>query len=87
MHLEVVLDLTTEAFVAELRWFVARRGTPAVIRSDNGTNFVGAHRLLDAAYEASHLQQPDEALATFLMNHHIEWLHTPGTSVASGRQG
>ena len=59
---------------------MARRGTPAVIRSDNGTNFVGAYRLLDAAYEAIHLQQPDEALATFLTNHQIEWLHTPARS-------
>ena len=52
VHLEVVLDLTTDAFIAVLRRFVARRGTPAVIRSDNETNFVGEHRLLDAAYEA-----------------------------------
>jgi len=43
VHLELCLDLTTEKFLATLRRFCARRGTPAVIRSDNGSNFLGAH--------------------------------------------
>ena len=38
-HLEVVSDLTTEAFRACLRSFVSRRGLPAHIHSDNGGNF------------------------------------------------
>ena len=42
VHLEVVSDLTTEAFIAALRRFVARRGCPALIWSDHGSNFVGA---------------------------------------------
>ena len=45
-HLEPVSDLTTEAFIAALRRFVSRRGKPAVIQSDNGTNFVGADKEL-----------------------------------------
>ena len=46
VHLELVTDLTTEAFIACLRRFVARRGRPNVVMSDNGTNFVGANREL-----------------------------------------
>ncbi|GFS89970.1 uncharacterized protein TNCV_507001 [Trichonephila clavipes] len=40
-HLEVVSDLTTEAFLACLRRFIARRSKPSVIWSDNATNFKG----------------------------------------------
>ncbi|XP_028161950.1 uncharacterized protein LOC114353953 isoform X1 [Ostrinia furnacalis] len=42
VHLELVTDLTTEAYMAALNRFVARRGKPQSITSDNGTNFVGA---------------------------------------------
>lgn len=46
VHLELVSDLTTKAFLATLRRFIARRGKPSLIRSDHGTNFVGAAREL-----------------------------------------
>ncbi|XP_036340886.1 uncharacterized protein LOC118750268 [Rhagoletis pomonella] len=42
IHLEVSVDLSTDAFLLCLRNFVNRRGVPVRIRSDNGTNFVGA---------------------------------------------
>jgi hypothetical protein len=41
LHLELVSDLTTNAFLAALR-FVSRRGRPTQVYSDNGTNVVGA---------------------------------------------
>ena len=44
VHLELVSDLTTDAFIASLRRFIARRGKPSSIWSDHGTNFVGAAR-------------------------------------------
>ncbi len=40
VQLEAVSDLTTEAFMASLRRFIARRGKPSLIMSDHGTNFV-----------------------------------------------
>ena len=46
VHLELVSDLTTEAFIATLRRFTAQRGHPQLIWSDHGTNFVGANREL-----------------------------------------
>ncbi|GFT71908.1 integrase catalytic domain-containing protein [Trichonephila clavipes] len=46
-HLEVVSDLTTEAFLACLRRFIARRSKPSVIWSDNATNFKGARNILN----------------------------------------
>ena len=44
VHLEAVSDLTSEAFIVTLWCFVARRGYPTLIWSDNGTNFVVANR-------------------------------------------
>jgi len=46
VHLEYVSDLTTEAFMAALQRFVARRGLPTDIYTDCGTNFVGASNFL-----------------------------------------
>ncbi len=40
VHLELVASLSTVGFLQSLRRFVARRGRPPVIYSDNGTNFV-----------------------------------------------
>lgn len=53
VHLELVTDLTKEGYMAALNRFVARRGKPQSITSDNGTNFVGTcnelHRFLQDA--------------------------------------
>ena len=47
VHLEAVSSLTSDAMVAALRRFIARRGIPSQIVSDNATNFVGARRDLN----------------------------------------
>ncbi|XP_050064202.1 uncharacterized protein LOC126553053 [Aphis gossypii] len=46
VHLELVSDLSTSAFLAAFDRFVARRGLPTTVYSDCGTNFVGADRQL-----------------------------------------
>ena len=50
VHLEIVSDLTSEAFLGALRRFISRRGKPHIIWSDNGTNFVGAANELKALF-------------------------------------
>ena len=40
VHIELISDLTTSAFIASLRRFVARRGKPATIWSDHGSNLL-----------------------------------------------
>lgn len=45
-HLDIVTSLSTETFLLALRRFIARRGRPDTIYSDNGTNFKGAFREL-----------------------------------------
>jgi len=46
IHLELVSELSTEAYIASLRIFIARRGLCTNICSDNGTNFVGPEKEL-----------------------------------------
>ena len=46
IHLELSHDLSSSSFINVLRRFVARRGPPKHIYSDNGTNFVGSVKLL-----------------------------------------
>lgn len=42
IHIELVSELTTNAFTAALTRFISRRGICSNIYSDNGSNFVGA---------------------------------------------
>ena len=69
VHLEPVSELTTSAFIATLRRFIARRGIPTTIWSDNGTNFVGA------AKEIKNLvSNPD--LSDYCAHRGIQWRFT-----------
>ena len=51
VHIEVFTSLSTEAFLAALRRFIARRGKPRTICSDNGTYFQGAAIELHTIYK------------------------------------
>lgn len=46
VHIEAVSDMSTPTFIAAYRRFCARRGFPQHMYSDNGTNFVGASKVL-----------------------------------------
>ncbi|CAH2085266.1 unnamed protein product [Euphydryas editha] len=45
VHLELTHSLSTDAFLMTLRRFIARRGRPTLIITDNGTNFVGSNNM------------------------------------------
>ena len=45
VHLELVSDLSTDAFIASLRQFVAHRGKSVLIRSNHGSNFIGTEEM------------------------------------------
>ncbi|XP_071056032.1 uncharacterized protein [Onthophagus taurus] len=53
VHLELVTDLTTDAFIAALRRFLSRRGNCINLYSDQGTNFIGANNKLKEIAEAT----------------------------------
>lgn len=51
VHLELVSDLSTPMFLQAFHRFCNRHSTPSHCYSDNGTNFVGANRLLKREYQ------------------------------------
>ena len=58
IHLDLLESMDSDAFLMSLRRFIARRGTPAELLLDNGTNFVGGARELREAFQsmAPHLK-------------------------------
>ncbi|GBN97198.1 hypothetical protein AVEN_47318-1 [Araneus ventricosus] len=47
VHLELATSLTTDKFLLSLRRFIARRGRPSIIYTDNGSNFKGSSQALN----------------------------------------
>lgn len=82
VHLEAVSDLSTQAFLAALQRFVSRRGVPTLIRSDCGTNFVGARNELKTLREF--LRNGDDAIHRELATRHITWLLQPPSAPSFG---
>ncbi|XP_045450124.1 uncharacterized protein LOC123658876 [Melitaea cinxia] len=80
IHLEVVSDLTSSAFIAAFKRFTARRGHCKDMWSDCGTNFVGASRELDVVFKnvKSHVvSEISELLANDQTNWHFIPPHSP----------
>lgn len=57
VHLEVVPDLTTAAFLRSLKRFTARRGLPRRFVSDNGKTFKAASKAIKAMMQHEDVQQ------------------------------
>ena len=75
VHLEVSNSLETDSFINALRPFICRRGPVRQLRSDQGTNFIGAKRELREALQAmdqckisSEMLKEDCDWVTFMMN-------------------
>ncbi|XP_008181389.1 uncharacterized protein LOC103308916 [Acyrthosiphon pisum] len=68
IHLEAVVGLTSDAFMASLRRFMSRRGKCKKIYSDNGTNFVGAQKEL-----SSYVKNTEDLMA----REGVEWHFNP----------
>ncbi|XP_011859383.1 PREDICTED: uncharacterized protein LOC105556882 [Vollenhovia emeryi] len=75
VHIEVVSDYSSDAFLAALRRFTSRRGLCTDIFSDCGTTFVGADRQLGEMLRAS---SPDgRRIATRAADQEIRWHFNP----------
>lgn len=77
VHIEAVADATTAAFLATLDKFVARRGLPSQIHSDNGSNFVGAEAELRAATAGLRTDEAQAETQHWASQRDIEWHFTP----------
>jgi len=73
VHLDVCSSLSTEDFLATLSRFVARRGCPTNVYSDNGSNFIGARESL-GELETLLLNNRDK-ITSFTHKKGIKW-HT-----------
>ncbi|XP_064635216.1 uncharacterized protein LOC135492597 [Lineus longissimus] len=74
VHVTCVQDLTTEAFLMELDHFVAIRGAPAHMRSDNATCFRGA----DNTINDLNLKFDKEKILAASTRFKIDWKFGPG---------
>ncbi|KAJ0171671.1 hypothetical protein K1T71_012434 [Dendrolimus kikuchii] len=84
VHLELVSDLTSSAFLAALRRLSARRGIPRHLYSDNGTNFVGASKILAKEF-INHQSILSEDFYAELNQMKIEWhFNAPSWPSAGG---
>lgn len=77
VHLEVVEDLSTSAFLESLKRFIARRGIPTEIFSDCGTNFKGADKEIQRSFLKS---QRDESVLSYTASEGIKWIFNPPAS-------
>lgn len=76
IHIEIVTDLTADAFMSAFRRFIARRGLPTNMYSDNGTTFVKANKDLSADLR-SYLKQQQEVVSETIANQGITWSFNP----------
>ena len=73
VHVEVVEEMTSSSFINAFKRFVAIRGNVKQVRSDRGTNFVGAtdSLMIDA------VNVEDEPVKNYLRNSGTVWLFNP----------
>ena len=70
VHIETSTTLETDSYINALRHFLAERGPVRQIRSDRGTNFVGAKRgLADALNEMDH-----KKVSSHLLKENCDWI-------------
>ena len=84
IHLETATSLTTDSFLNAYRRFVCRRGPVQQLRSDQGTNFVGAKNELEAAL----LEMNHDTIQRELLKDSCDWftwkMNVPHSSHTGG---
>lgn len=77
IHLEVVTNLTTDAFIGALKRFISRRGRCQTMYSDNATNFVGAKNQLEELSTAIFSSSSQEKIGRACANEGIDFKFIP----------
>ena len=84
IHLEIANSLETDSFINALRRFISRCGPIHQLRSDQGTNFVGARKELTQALA----EMDQEKLKTTLLEEQCDWfsfkMNVPAASHMGG---
>ncbi|XP_077954078.1 uncharacterized protein LOC144391329 [Gasterosteus aculeatus] len=81
VHIEMLEDLSTDAFINALRCFISLRGAVRQIHCDQGTNFVGARN----EFQESLKQCDTKTIDSFLAEKQCEFIfNAPSASHAGG---
>ncbi len=81
IHIEMLEDMSTDSFINALRCFIALRGAVRHIRSDQGSNFIGAKNELRAALK----ELDHDKIQRFLAGTQCEFVfNAPSSSHAGG---
>ncbi|XP_065356083.1 uncharacterized protein LOC135950472 [Calliphora vicina] len=83
IHLEAVSSLSTPAFLGAFSRFISRRGCPRNMYSDNGTNFVGASRVLQTEFRCFLRDVGAEVNASYA-HQGIKWHFNPASAPHMG---
>ena len=83
IHTEVAYSLETDSFIFALRRFIGRRGNIRQMRSDNGSNFVGAVRELRKSFKEMNHNQISKYLHSCGADW-ITWINNPPTASHMG---
>ncbi|XP_035226095.1 uncharacterized protein LOC118198513 [Stegodyphus dumicola] len=86
IHLELVTDLSADAFIAALKRFISRRGKSSDIYSDCGSNFVGgANAKLMEFERLARSATYNQNVSRYLVDNGIKWhLNVPGAPHMGG---
>ena len=76
IHIEKLDDLECDTYINSMRRFIARRGKPSKMFSDNGTNFTSAEAELRRAVK----QLDIKAIEKYCTFQEIEWFFHPPTA-------
>ena len=80
MHIEIANFLTADSFIKALCRFIARRGKPDHIYSNNGSNFGGTNRILRESLD----ELNQGSLNQFCCEQEIKWTFNPPTASHTG---
>ncbi|XP_036347142.1 uncharacterized protein LOC118756489, partial [Rhagoletis pomonella] len=78
--MELVRDLSTGAFIDALKRFIATRGIPSCIWSDNATNFVGAKNELKELRNLALSEKHRSEVYNFCLSNGFDWRFIPPRS-------
>ncbi|XP_067946287.1 uncharacterized protein [Watersipora subatra] len=81
VHVELVDDMSTDAFINSLRCFIALRGNVSHIQCDRGSNFVGAANELAKAFK----EMSQDHIKSFLLDRNCDFVfNSPSASHMGG---
>ncbi|XP_059216472.1 uncharacterized protein LOC131994137 isoform X3 [Stomoxys calcitrans] len=81
VHLEISTDLSSDACLLCIRNFINRRGVPVMIRSDNGTNFVGIAKELQGT---SNFLDINDSFRSSMTALGIKWVYNTPNNPSEG---